>query len=143
MPEQSAPITFLIATGPLALDKDAFVFSTLQQAYQNSGIIGCLSPDSDYCEYLDDWLWTYKPQYFLPHTCLQSPSKTHQIYIHHELQALENCTQVLNLTQRALTHFLPNCTHLELVHEHNKQQQRQTFKDYQHAGIQPLTRKIH
>ena len=143
MSEQTKHITFLIASGPLAANKDAFVFTTLMQAYRDGAIIGCLCPDTDYSDYLDDWLWSYQPEHFLPHTQTIASKKTKQIYIHHQLTALDECTQILNLTSRALTSFVANCVHLELVHAQNKQQQRQTFRDYQQIGIQPQTRNIH
>ncbi len=136
----NSELIFYIAPDNLTHSKDDFVYHTLLQAYQQGNMVGCLSPDNDYSNYLDDWLWSHQDSRFLPHTQLHNEKSSRQIYISHQPQDLQHCQQVINLTKRPFTDFLEQCTHIELVTQNDKQRQRENYRNYQQQGLQPKTR---
>ena len=136
----SSSVIFCIAPDTIKSDKEASLFHIIQTTYTAIGTIGCLCTDADYATYLDDWLWSYKKERFIPHE-IAPYSAIKQVYIHEDITKLKGCKAIINLTPQPLEFFQTHTEHLELVCEIDKIRQRSNYQAYKQQGIHPQTRK--
>lgn len=137
----SSSVIFCIAPESISSNKDASLFHIIQSTYKTLGTLGCLCQDHDYATYLDDWLWSYKENRFIPHE-ITPYSDINQVYIQEDITKLLGCKAILNLTAQPLSVFQTHAEHLELVCESDKIRQRSNYQAYKQQGITPQTRKL-
>ncbi len=142
MPE----ISFYVLATESTRERHLFACKLIEKAYRSGSFPYALTDTLEQSQLIDDLLWTFRAGSFIPH----------QIYTG-ELPAIENTVligsspppehwhkTVINLSSQCPQNFQQAERILEILDnsEETKAWGRQRYRQYQHAGIMPVTHKI-
>ena len=133
---------FILSPNDSGLNRLDFLGSLLGQCLQHNLSPFCLVSDSDYAEFLDDYLWS-SSFLFLPHLVISQPQKhiLPQVYIGTELSFAAGCQVLFNCSNQALSEFLKDkdIEYMEWMSNdaNEKAHMRKIFKQYQSNKITP------
>ena len=135
-------VTFIVNSPHSPLGRLELLAKLLQQFLQRGVGCFCLTADSDYAAFLDDYLWS-DPFGFLPHAQSSYATIPCQVYIGHELTQAQGCGYVFNCTDQYLGRFLDD-QHVEYIEwvsniDAEKSHMREVFRSYQSQQITPTT----
>ena len=136
-------VNFVLDHPESTLNRLELLGTLLENCLKSATSTFCLAPDTDYADFLDDFLWSERFLY-LPHKHVTS---THQlatfpqVYIGTELSYSSGCRLIFNCTNQVLSEFLDesNIEYIEWITNDpsEKSHLRKIFKHYQSNKINP------
>ena len=138
-------VTFILSAEDSTLNRLDLLGALLQRFHSLHQACFCLTADTDYATFLDDYLWADRFD-FLPHTRTTYQPTVCQTYISPSLSDAAQCPYIFNCTGQALsTESLD--THQQVIewvsqHADEKTQMRRLFKQYQAQQITPQIERM-
>ncbi|MDH3386446.1 MAG: DNA polymerase III subunit chi [Gammaproteobacteria bacterium] len=113
---------------------DQVVCQLCQKAYDGNQLTLLLTRDSQQSQHLDQKLWTFRDDSFLPHDTEEMPGLVTPILIHDAPDPGGNRQLLINLSAEVPAYFAQFERVIELVTDENKQQARQHYSFYKERG---------
>lgn len=106
------------------------------KAYAQKQNILVLTEDHDHSEQLDQVMWIFEDDSFLPHDIEESEGFRTPVLIHNNPGAVEDREILINLST-SIPDFFPQFERvLELVTEHNRDSARERYRYYKDRGYE-------
>jgi DNA polymerase-3 subunit chi len=113
---------------------DQVVCRLCQKAYDNQKLTLLLTQDAQQSQLLDQKLWTFVDDSFLPHDSEESEDFVTPILIHDNPDPAGERQLLINLSASVPTYFAQFERVIELVTEENKAQAREHYSYYKERG---------
>ena len=113
---------------------DQIVCQLCQKAYEGNQLTLLLTRDSQQSQHLDQKLWTFRDDSFLPHDVDETPGLVTPILIHDDPDPGGNRQLLINLSAMVPAYFAQFERVIELVTDENKVQARQHYSYYKERG---------
>jgi len=113
---------------------DQVVCQLCQKAYENRQLTLLLTRDQQQSEHLDNRLWTYSDDSFLPHDREEAEGLVTPILIHDNPDPGGERELLINLSASVPPYFAQFKRVIELVTEENKTQARTHYSYYKERG---------
>ncbi|MCL6415891.1 DNA polymerase III subunit chi [Aestuariirhabdus sp. Z084] len=137
-------IDFYLLTGEQ--EQDAFLFTCrlAEKAYQLGHRVFIHTQDETQSKVLDELLWGYKGERFLPHGLLEQQHNNTPIELGHTEDAGDHHDLLINLSDRIPDYFGRFSRVAEIVSNHAdaKQKSRDNFRFYKQRGYPMHTHSI-
>lgn len=139
-------VSFYILPSASLQDRDVFVCKLAEKAYRQGTYCQILTASEVHSKILDDLLWTFRANSFIPHQ-ISAPNNRclpKQILISADQAHLPASTTLINLSQQIPTSLSDFNRVLEIVHheEHCLMTSRERYRHYQQAGAKLSTHKL-
>ncbi len=113
---------------------DLLVCQLCQKAYESKQLILLLTQNRQQSEHLDNRLWTYSDESFLPHDSEETEGFITPILIHDNPDPGGDRQLLINLSATVPSYFAQFERVIELVTEENKTQARKHYSYYKERG---------
>lgn len=113
---------------------DQLVCQLCQKAYDGKQLTLLLTRDPDQSRHLDQKLWTFRDDSFLPHDTEESEQPPSPILIHDDPEPRGNRQLLINLSPEVPDYFAQFERVIELVTDENRQTARQHYSFYKERG---------
>ncbi len=113
---------------------DQVVCQLCQKAYDSQQLTLLLTHDSQQSQHLDQKLWTFRDDSFLPHDCEENSNPITPILIHDNPDPRGDRQLLINLSSSVPPYFAQFERVIELVTDDNKQQAREHYSYYKERG---------
>ena len=118
-----------------------------EKAYNLKHTIYIHTSSPGHCEQMDDLLWTFKQNSFVPHALVNSNDVDTPVLLGWQDDTVENLSQhdvLINLTDSVPEFFTRFNRVIELVDQNEQvlQQSRLRFKQYREHGFEPTSHKL-
>jgi len=113
---------------------DQVVCQLCQKAYDGKQLTLLLTRDPDQSRHLDQKLWTFRDDSFLPHDTEESEQPPSPILVHDDPKPRGNRQLLINLSLEVPDYFAQFTRVIELVTDDNRQTARQHYSFYKERG---------
>ncbi|MCP4388490.1 MAG: DNA polymerase III subunit chi [Gammaproteobacteria bacterium] len=113
---------------------DQVICQLCQKAYDSNQLTLLLTHGPQQSQHLDQKLWTFRDDSFLPHDCEQDSTTLTPILIHDNPNPRGDRPLLINLSSAVPPYFAQFERVIELVTEDNKQQAREHYSFYKERG---------
>lgn len=142
MPE----VSFYILSSVSQQDRYGFACKLVEKAYQNKQFCYIYTDTQQQSEQLDNQLWTFRPNSFIPHQIYEGevPDYQQMILIGTETAPDNWQNLILNLSSKYPENILHSNRVLEILdnNEQVKHQGRKRYQQYNQAGFDITTHKL-
>ena len=138
-------VDFYLIAGAQPRDRHRFVCRLSEKAYRQGHQIYIHTGSAEESQQLDDLLWTFSAESFVPHATLESDeADLSPILIGHTTEPEAHHDTLINLTDQVPAAFSRFDRLVELVSQDEGQrtQARDRFKFYRERGYQPNTHDL-
>ncbi len=119
-----------------------FVCRLVEKAYHANHRICVYTDSAKHAELLDETLWTFRPDAFLPHhLCGEGPTPPPPIHITYDNAPCAHQDVLINLTSQIPSFFNTFRRVIEIVpaEDERRAQAREHYKAYRQQGLTPQT----
>ncbi len=113
---------------------DQVVCQLCQKAYESQQLTLLLTRDPQQSQHLDQKLWTFRDDSFLPHDSEEVEGMVTPILIHDDPDPGSNRQLLINLSTTVPIYFAQFERVIELVTDDNRQQAREHYSFYKERG---------
>ncbi len=113
---------------------DQVVCQLCQKAYESQQLTLLLTRDPQQSQHLDQKLWTFRDDSFLPHDSEETEGLVTPILIHDNPDPGSNRQLLINLSSAVPIYFAQFERVIELVTDENRQQAREHYSFYKERG---------
>lgn len=140
-------VSFYILPTASLPDRDLFVCKLAEKAYRQGVFSAILTESENHSKVLDDLLWTFRANSFVPHQIITQSSTDYypqQILISNDLACLAKQPTLINASPQSLNQALHFERILEIVHQEADcvKQGRERYRHYQQNGAKLTTHKL-
>jgi len=139
-------VDFYLATDPDSVRYWTLVCRLIDKAYTSGHQILVYCEEQTQCVYLDEHLWAYQADAFIPHACLHDPIAKHvPVCITTPDSSMQtDKTLLMNLSQAIITQGDKLRRIIEVIplHEEKKAAARERFRHYRTQGFTLHTHTI-
>ena len=136
-------IDFYVLTDDASFEREIFACRLAEKAFRLGHTLYIYTDDGGTARRMDELLWTWRDQSFLPHS-LSQPGVEAPILIGHDEPPDSNTGLLINLASQA-PEFFPRCTRVaEIVgaDAEQRKQSRERFRFYRDQGYAPETHNL-
>jgi DNA polymerase III subunit chi len=139
-------VSFYILPSASLPERDLFTCKLVEKAYRQGVYSFILTTSMEHIQIMDDLLWTFRPNSFVPHQCYanRQASDLQQVLISAALSDVPQGATLINLSPQypePLTHF---DRILEIINQEPQilQAGRNRYRQYQQADAKLTTHKL-
>ncbi|NOT85846.1 MAG: DNA polymerase III subunit chi [Methylococcaceae bacterium] len=139
-------VSFYILPSPSLSERDLLTCKLAEKAYRQGVYSFILTASEAHSNIMDDLLWTFRANSFIPHQIVSGPNAAppNAILISHELAYLQQTSILISLSQQfpqPLTGF-KRILDILLQDDDTLQSGRARYRQYQQAGATVTTHKL-
>lgn len=137
-------VSFYILPTTSLPDRDLFLCKLAEKAYRQGVYSAILTASETHSQVLDDLLWSFRANSFIPHQITSTNNNPQQILIGAHPALLTTHSALINVSSQSLQQPLEFERILEIVHQDSADitAGRERYRQYQQLGAKLTTHKL-